>query len=507
MTLNEIIKSDVKINKGLLQVNRINVMSLDEELDLSEKTYLERLLSILLIMEESHQNSTEVVFRILLTYFSLDNYEEMLVYAKKVYARGIFKNDILLILHLLEHILDREIEEVKDLRVEDILNSYNVYGRDIVNNQARRQIFANEFESARTILGKSNRLNQWEIKSHVIVKLLRKLCDLNHERVCTYIEELDFDALERYFNSFSHYRKIDYLQADLLTILNNVAYGYIIERKEDERKPLDIYDALITNDFEYIKRASNNNIIIYSFVDKILKLNQENKEILLSGNITNYLDSILEKTYECFLNNDIETLVKIIGSYLQNIGKSEFLDLIFLLISKVEKQVSLMPEEIDTIITDLMEILVEVSKPLDKKGLFFLKKKIQALLGYSEVHHPYSKKYKLDLNYNYGIRNIDFLFKRLQSGELSLGDEFSYADTEEYLYTLALLARECYRAGCIKQGDELIKTIKGSIANKKDFKELFTFVELILDSIEILPSSHHEKFNESVKKLINEQNN
>ena len=60
MTLNEIIKSDVNINEGLLHVNRINVISLDEELDLSERVHLERLLSVLLIMEKSHRNSTEV---------------------------------------------------------------------------------------------------------------------------------------------------------------------------------------------------------------------------------------------------------------------------------------------------------------------------------------------------------------------------------------------------------------------------------------------------------------
>lgn len=507
MTLKEIIKSDVKISEGLLHINRINIISLDEELDLSEKKYLERLLSVLLILEKSHQKSTEVVFRILLTYLSLGNYEEMLVYAKEVYARGIFKNDILLILYLLERILDREIEEVKDLRVGDILNPYNVYGRNIVNNQVRRHIYANEFNLARKVLGQSNPFNKWEIKSNVIVKLLRRLCDLNNERISGYIEKLDIDALENYYNSFSHYRKIDYLNTDLLTILNNVAYGYIIEKKDEERKPVDIYDALITNDFEYIKRGSSSNIVTYSFVDKILKLNQENKEILLSGNTTNYLDSILEKTYKCFKNKDIDSLIKIIGGYLENIGKMEFSDLIFLLIYRAEKKLDTKPEEIDTILTDLMETLIEVSKPLDEKGLFFLEKKIKARLGNIEEHHPYSKIYKLDINYNYGIENIEYLFNRLQSGELSLGDEFSYTDTEEYLYTLALLARECYRVGDKTQGDELIATINNSTFNKKEYKELLTFVKLILDSKEILPFSHHEKFNESIKQLINEKNN
>lgn len=502
MTLQEIIDSEMPINEDLIKQNKINIYSFDEEtLNIKDSHGYERLLEILHVLRKLYPKVNEIRFHILYVLLKLDRFEEMLEYARNLYRSNFYRQDISIIILLLQEILETNLEDRMFFRVDDVMTK-QMYGVKIcVPNRVRKLIYFKEYNEARKQVGIMSNNIDMNIEEAVIYKLLNKLHYITQNKLIENIDNLDFDALDDYYASFKEKKRIDNLQMDLVNTLYNTCYGYRLPDRERIVKPRDIYDAYEEQDMEFIRENLKNNPLTSKLADKILEVNQHNIEVSFSDNNNDYVNNVLEIVYECFKTQDHLLLGETINEYLTNINRSEWINIVSHLAIKVFDDLMYSTEdEFDEKLAIFTETLVELSRPLTKKSSFYLRRKLASYLGIKEEPlHPYSNIYKYDINYNYDIDSIEELITKLYNGNLSDEEVLEFKGKEDYPYILAILAREYYRIGKMEKGDRYLNVANNYSASDKELKG---FIRIIVDYRDTLPFTPYVNYLKEVKKLV-----
>ncbi|MCH5166640.1 MAG: hypothetical protein J1F35_01985 [Erysipelotrichales bacterium] len=508
MTLEEIIKSDIELTEDLIKKNNITSSSLNENVSIETDEERKRKLDVLFILENLYPYDYDVKFNILYSYACLGEYETMLEYAKNIRNTGHFKADASLIILIIETILGKSPGEAEEIGLNEILVKPSQYNGLTFPANIRKLIYYKHFNEARAAFGAYSGNKEVCIQGVAIMKVLTNLCKKIRNQVLEDIDNLNILGLDDYYKTIKEPKRIDNLQMELVDVLNAVASGLPMPKKVGESKPDNIYDAMKKNDFAHISLncGKTNSVITQKLADKIIEVNQKNIESSFSTNDNSYLNYILEVTYNCFDNGDIETLLKTMRKYLIDIDRLEWEDLLRTLILKTQKETStLIGEEYEERLANVTEFIISLSKPLTKKGTLYLEKEIKNDFGDNEKVHPYSDIYKLDIDYNYGIDNVKELLNKFLADDTTFVDDLNQFSYEDSLYATALVARECYRTGRFNEGDDFIAMVKEHIKlNVKEFQELSKLIRLITDYKESLYYQEHESFTETIKRLVRE---
>lgn len=498
MTLEEILLSDAKITKSLLEENSITL----EDVFTVNKTEIDakRYLDVLYIMKDKKDND---YLRFLIMFYNirLNNFEEAYKYAKYLHTNAKkYVNDAALYVLLLEEILGLHTTKIKFADIMVDRNDYRFYNPNY-QNEIRANIFDGYYEKAQIQFRKlfSHSLNWAESTIYLLLKALNKK---EKNKVVDAIENLDLNYI---YNNLSGQDLNNPKYEDrsfLADMLNDVVYGLPLEDPEALPKAYTVHDAIRAKDLDKVAKIVSNEEIITSFVRKIKEVDEENKINDYKGILRSYLCDTLEDIYACIEDKRFDQAEDIIWAYLEAFKKDEWIFYILNRLIELESSYdSLTEEEILSRISEIFELIIEVTKTMSAKTENML---IEKYMAPKEVVHPYSKINDIDIEYNYNIEGIEDIIEGVKNNTI----DYSFYATkssykEEDLFVLAIMARENYRNGNFQIGDTLIKIVEELLTNKgKEVSELRFFVKAIKKNKDLLVAKKRVPFSEEVKMLL-----
>ncbi|MCH5166639.1 MAG: hypothetical protein J1F35_01980 [Erysipelotrichales bacterium] len=510
MLIRNIIESELEINSSLLSDNNIDFNKLEFEGYYPNEENVERFLTLLLLMEKRDKDNYQLKSYIFYAYLVKKDYNKAVIYLDKLYNGSYYKKDVLTYILLLEGILKTKVIIPDKIDIRDILlNNRDAAHNDIdLQNSIRKSIYNKCYKAAKFKFKGFYVINNLGINEKIIELLLKINVRLENQAIIDKIEELDFDYLDNYYNNEKHpvLKDITKLQMELLELLYQVNEGYILPDPEPLPKKYDIYHAFRTYHIDLIANITTNDIV-KKFAEKIISVNQKNIEASYNNNLNIYLDSAIEDIYRDISLGYIHDAKNRLVDYLVFIHRGYFSHLALNLFDRVLSNIKYGDaESSDDYLAELMDFLVDISRPHSPNNLRHLKNNLAIDLGEKHNQEYDEQVCNLDIEYNYGISHdiINSIHKQLRKQDFDISSLTTLtSDLEDQAYILAIAARICYRKSLFEKGDEILTCLKTNYADLLNHnKELTLFINAISARRETIQNIEPMTLAENVKRLI-----
>ena len=504
MTIKEFVESDITINLDLLKEYDITIEKLNNERYVCNQEYIDRFLSILLLLEQNNTYNYLLNCYILYAYLIKEDYEMASTYIEKMFKAKTNRNDVLTFKMLLNRIMNKTTDEDDFEKVENILVSQNDTRFNNIHdqNEVRKVIYLENYRLAKAKYSLLYKNKPLRIEEVIIDTFLKIIIDKENKVIIDAIKSLDFDFLDKYRKEKCKCKDIFILQGSLIRLLHDVIVGAILPEPKELPKKYNIYDAFAALNISELARITTNPIV-KALSEKILEQNQINIENSYTGEVGITLDKLIEWVYELALKQDFKILDIDTNSYLYKINRSEFAPFYSLLIENIKNRLkNAEGDEYDQLLAELTETLVDLSRPHSKKGLYNLKLKLSEYLGINRKIDE--DTYNFDLEYNYNLPNIYKYISQVKNGTLKLDDIIAETNNvEDFTFTLVVLIRECYKEGKIKLGNEIFTYLKTNFSARiREDEELSRFINAVMSNKESLQYLSTTTLSEQIKKLI-----
>lgn len=481
MTLEEILANDVPINNEILEKNKITLAYIKEncrELSLINR---EKFLEVLKIFEEKKCKNNTVDFQLKFIIMSTLIYLNEFKSAYE-YADFLFKNDsknrkdYVVYLLILSDILSFD-QNPNLLKQNIYVSRFDENYQDIaLQNQIREAIEKREYIYARSLCQHLYKRGSIDPSSAVIRVLINAAVRNINENVKEAIKVLDYRTIEAFLDlkksNIKNAEDFEKLYAMLCNVLDGIPLNVKVLPSQ-----YDIHDIIEAQDIDKIA-STNHHEVISSFIEKIKEERQRNIENDYKGELSFYLDGVIEDIYNNIINGDIESASDLIWSYLEAIKKDHW---IFYFLNRLDeldnKKDTLTDEYITSSLAKIFDEVIAVAITKTEKSDNCL---IEKYMGETKENTGQDKEDNFDFEYNYQIPYIESVIESIHNGTISY-ENYAKKEffSEDDLFTIVIMARENYRYRNYKLGDLLISIVRNLIYGKEKYPELISFINAV----------------------------
>ena len=489
MSVKALVQSNIELSKDILSSNNIDLDALLEDGYLPRSEYLPRYKQMLLLLEEDNKNREEMQFLLINALIMEGNYDLALECLNNLNS-SISSKKMQVIYYLMSKILGKNVKSQTTYNNQTNLDRNH---KDIMYS-----IYEDNYKKAKAKYGRLYDNGSLSADDILISSLLNVLIDRENQVILDYIENLDIEALEKYFNT-KYSSDIIELQKSLLEVLKRTLSGVCLPEPKELPKQYMIYDVFNCHQYELMAKISTN-AIVRKFSETILLVNERNREIYYNSGVCEYIDSILFDVYNYLVPRKYSDLLDYLYQLLDSFNLGQFKGIFNVLVFNVRRGLR-RKEDFDTLIAPIMELIVDLLKPHDKKGLYYLKDHFELKL---KMKVKPTDTLPFDLFYNYNIPNIDDLIERFLKDKdkyISLVD--TNCTRENRPFAIIIFARECYNRGDLTKGDELLSYAYSTYTHRFQTDiELRRFANIIKSHRESLIVEKRSDLATDVKQLI-----
>lgn len=484
MDIEEILASDMPITNELLEINNISLTYIKDNFRELSLINRKRFLEVLNIFEQKKRSINAVDFRlkfmIMSTLVHLQEYEGAYEYALVLFEKEPkYKKDYAVYLLLLSDILGKD-RNPKIANFNIFVNRFDVrYRNTTLQNSIRDSILKREYIYAKSLCSKLYAGGvEIEESEDVIKTLISEVVKKINEETKNAIADLDYATIEAFLELKKNNEKNAEDFEKMYTILCDILDGLPLNKTELPNH-YDIHDVIEARDIDKIFTVIPNEVIL-SFAKKIKEEMQRNIENDYKGELSLYLDSVIESVYNYVENYDFESASNMIWTYLETIKKDHWIFYFLNRLDELKNKIdSLNDEKITSSLAKIFDELIAVSGSKTEKTDHYLMEKYMGEIKLNDTKLEEDNEF--DYEYNYQIPNIESIIDSIHNGSISYEE---YAKKEYYseddLFALVIMARENYRRMNYDLGDILLNIVKTLVQeNEVDSNELNLFISAI----------------------------